>query len=61
MFIFVMLKTIVMESSLLQEFIDWANQLKAEYDSANNNSQLANVADKCMDFIDEFLNRAEEI
>lgn len=50
-----------MENNLLQEFIEWAEQLKAEYDSATNNSQLASVADKCMDFIDEFLNRAEDI
>lgn len=47
--------------SLLQEFIDWAEDLKARYDSANSNSALADVADRCMDFIDEFIKRAEEI
>jgi hypothetical protein len=39
------------------EMINWARELKRAYDEAGGNYELAEVADKMADFIDEFINQ----
>lgn len=50
-----------MYNSLLEEMLDWAKSLKAQYDEAESSYKLAEVADGMADFLDEFINRAEDI
>ena len=39
------------------EMVNWARELKRAYDEAGGNYELAEVADKMADFIDEFINQ----
>lgn len=39
------------------EMMNWARELKRAYDEAGGNYELAEVADKMADFIDEFINQ----
>jgi len=49
------------ERNLLDDLLGWAEELKEQYENADSNADLAQVADRCIDFIDTFIERAEEI
>jgi len=50
-----------MYNSLLLELLDWAKSLKEQYNEAEDNRTLACLMDSCADFLDTFIERAEEI
>lgn len=54
-----------MEESLLEELLDWAKSLQYDYENQlgcdGSNVTYYSFADSAKDFIDTFINRAEEI